>query len=114
MKIGALASSLRKPLPATVKKYAEMGLQGVQLQITPQYLVFPDARLQEIRQLCADHGLEISAVCGDIGGSYFGVTDEWRDRVALHKRVVDIAAALGTKVITTHIGVVPAITTKPG
>ena len=113
MKIGALASSLRKPLPATVKKYAEMGLQGVQLQITPQYLVFPDARLQEIRQLCADHGLEISAVCGDIGGSYFGVTDEWRDRVALHKRVVDIAAALGTKVITTHIGVVPAAPADP-
>lgn len=108
MKIGALNSSLRKPLPATVRKYAEMGIEGVQLQITPEHLIFSDDRLRQIRQICADAGLEISAVCGDIAHTHFGVTDEWADRVELHKRVVDIAVKLGTKVITTHIGVVPA------
>ena len=113
MKIGALNSSLRKPLPATVKKYTEMGIQGMQLQITPEHLIFSDARLAEIRKLCADAGLEISAVCGDIAHTHFGVTDEWRDRVELHKRVVDIAVKLGTKVITTHIGVVPAEKNDP-
>lgn len=113
MKIGALNSSLRKPLPATVKKYAEMGIQGMQLQITPEHLIFSDARLAEIRKLCADAGLEISAVCGDIAHTHFGVTAEWRDRVELHKRVVDIAVKLGTKVITTHIGVVPAEKNDP-
>ncbi|MBO4633417.1 MAG: sugar phosphate isomerase/epimerase [Lentisphaeria bacterium] len=108
MKIGALNSSLRKPLPATVKKYAEMGIQGMQIQITPEHLIFSDDRLRDIRRTCEDAGLEISAVCGDIAHTHFGVTAEWPDRVELHKRVVDIAVKLGTKVITTHIGVVPA------
>ena len=113
MKIGALNSSLRKPLAMTVKKFAEMGIQGMQLQITPDHLVLPDSRLKEIRSLCTDAGLEISAVCGDIARTHFGVTAEWQDRVALHKRVVDIAVTLGTKVITTHIGVVPADKNDP-
>lgn len=113
MKIGALASSLRKPLPATLKKFQEMGLCGVQLLTSPEYLVFSDARLKEIRTMCADHGLEISAVCGDIAHTHFGVTDEWQDRVDLFKKVVDVANKLGTKVITTHIGVVPDDTADP-
>ena len=113
MKIGALNSSLRMPLPATVKKYASMGIQGIQLQITPEHLIFSDERLREIRQLCADFGLTISAVCGDIAHTHFGVSDEWKDRVELHKRVVDIAVLLGTSVITTHIGVVPADKSDP-
>ena len=113
MKIGALNSSLRKPLPATVRKYVEMGIQGMQIQITPEHLIFSDARLREIRSICSDAGLEISAVCGDIAHTHFGVTDEWKDRSELHKRVVDIAVKLGTKVITTHIGVVPADKADP-
>ena len=113
MKIGALNSSLRMPLPATVKKYASMGIQGIQLQITPEHLIFSDERLREIRQLCADFDLTISAVCGDIAHTHFGVSDEWKDRVELHKRVVDIAVQLGTSVITTHIGVVPADKNDP-
>ncbi len=113
MKIGALASSLRKPLPETLKRYAKMGLQGVQILTSPEYLVFTDARLREIKSLAADSGLEISAVCGDIAHTHFGVTDEWKDRVELHKRVVDIAVKLGTKVVTTHIGVVPGDKNDP-
>lgn len=113
MKIGALASSLRKPLPETLKRFAKMGLQGVQILTSPEYLVHSDARLREIRNLCADAGLEISAVCGDIAHTHFGVTDEWKDRVELHKRVVDVAVKLGTRVITTHIGVVPGDKNDP-
>lgn len=108
MKIGALDSSLRKPLAETVRKFAEMGLQGIQIRIRPEFLAFPETRLDGIRALCADHGLTISAVCGDdMGSTRFGVRDEWRDRVFLAKAVTDIAVKLRTRVITTHIGVVP-------
>ena len=108
MKIGALDSSLRKPLAETVRKFAEMGLQGIQIRIRPEFLAFPETRLDEIRVLCADHGLIISAVCGDdMGMTRFGVRDEWRDRVFLAEAVTDIAVKLQTRVITTHIGVVP-------
>ena len=107
MKTGALASSLRLPLAATLKKFREMGLQGVQLLTTPEYLIYNDARLKEIRTMCADNGLEISAVCGDIAHTHFEVADEWQDRVDLFKRIVDIACKLETRVITTHVGVIP-------
>ena len=108
MKIGALDSSLRKPLPETVRKFAEMGLQGIQIRIHPEFLAFPETRLDEIRAMCADHGLIISAVCGDdMGTTRFGVRNEWRDRVFLCKAIADIAAKLQTHVITTHIGVIP-------
>ena len=108
MKIGALDSSLRKPLAETVRKFAEMGLQGIQIRIRPEFLAFPETRLDVIRALCADHGLTISAVCGDdMGSTRFGVRDEWQDRVFLAKAVTDIAVKLRTRVITTHIGVVP-------
>ena len=113
MKIGALNSSLRRPLPETVKKYADMGIQGIQLQITPEHLIFTNERLHEIRQICEDAGLVISAVCGDIACTHFGVANEWKDRVELHKRAVDIAVILGTSVITTHIGAVPSDPADP-
>ena len=65
MRIGALDSCLRRSLPETVSKFAEMGLQGIQIRIKPEFLTFSDARLNEIRVMCEDNGLTISAVCGD-------------------------------------------------
>ncbi|MBR2425733.1 MAG: sugar phosphate isomerase/epimerase [Lentisphaeria bacterium] len=107
MKIGALDCSLKKPLPATLKKFQEMGVQGVQIFTAPEYLLYGKERLSDIRKMCADCGLVVSAVCGDVAWSHFGVEAEWQDRIMVHERVVDIACQLGTKVITTHIGVVP-------
>ena len=107
MKIGALDCSLKKPLPATLKQYQKMGVQGVQIFTAPEYLLYGKERLSDIRKMCADCGLVVSAVCGDVAWSHFGVEAEWQDRVMVHERVVDIAVQLGPKVITTHIGVVP-------
>ena len=107
MKIGALDCSLKKPLPATLKKFQEMGVQGVQIFTAPEYLLYGKERLSDIRKMCADCGLVVSAVCGDVAWSHFGVEAEWQDRIMVHERVVDIACQLDTKIITTHIGVVP-------
>ncbi len=107
MKIGALSMSLRQPLPETIIAYRQMGLEGIQLEVTPEILsAFPD-RLLQLRHMCREHGLEISALCGDIGRTHFSIENQYRDRVALHCRVVDVAVHLGTKVVTTHIGVIP-------
>ena len=107
MKIGALDCSHKKPLPATLKKFQEMGVQGVQIFTAPEYLLYGKERLSDIRKMCADCGLVVSAVCGDVAWSHFGVEAEWQDRIMVHERVVDIACQLDTKIITTHIGVVP-------
>ena len=84
-----------------------MGISGVQLFLTPEYVAFDRKRLQEIRKMCADHGLEITAVCGDGASCRLGVTDEMNDRVNLFRRMTDIAKELGTGIVTSHIGVVP-------
>ena len=53
-----------------------------------------------------DHGLTISALCGDLG---HGFTDPKLnpELIEKSKRIVDLAKDLETDVITTHIGVVP-------
>ena len=107
MKIGALAGSLRKPLPETLDAYAKMGLQGVQIGVNRESLDYSDEKWKEIREQCRAQNLEISALCGDLGGDPFHVENECMVRAEILCRIVDIAVKLGTKVITTHIGVVP-------
>ena len=107
MKIGALASSLRRPLLETFAVYREMGLQGVQIGVNREFLALPDEKIEEIRECCAGNGLTISAVCGDIGGHAFQTRGENMERAEFLCRVVDLAVRIGTHVITTHIGVVP-------
>ncbi|MBO4304002.1 MAG: sugar phosphate isomerase/epimerase [Lentisphaeria bacterium] len=107
MKIGALSSSLRKPFPVMLATYAEMGLKGIQILAEPEFLVADSARLAQYKKMCDDHGLEVSAVCGDVCRTHFSVELEWQDRVRVHAHVVDLAEKLGSHIITTHIGVVP-------
>ena len=107
MKIGALASSLRRPLLETFDVYREMGLQGVQIGVNEEFLALPEDKIEEIKASCAKNGLTISAVCGDIGGHAFQTRGENMKRAAFLCRVVDLAVRIGTHVITTHIGVVP-------
>ena len=107
MKIGALSSSLKKPFPMMLKKYAEMGLQGIQVLAEPELMVADDARLAAYKAMIDQYGLTVSAVCGDVCRTHFSVECEWEDRVRVHKHVVDLAAKLDSHIITTHIGVVP-------
>lgn len=107
MKIGALAGSLRKPLPEALDAYAEMGLQGVQIGVNRDFLDYSDEKLNEIKERCRKNNLEISAICGDLGGDPFHIENECMKRAEILCRIVDIAVKLGTRVITTHIGVVP-------
>lgn len=107
MKIGALSSSLRKPFPMTLEAYAEIGLQGIQLLAQVELMLADDKRLAEYKAMIDSYGLEVSAVCGDICRTHFSVECEWQDRVNVHKKVVDLAAKFDSRIITTHIGVVP-------
>ncbi len=107
MKIGALANSLKKPLGETLEVYSKMGLQGIQLGLWMDWLKYSDSELESIRKQCAEKGLEISAVCGDLGGDPFHIEAECMVRAEILCRFADIAVKLGTRVITTHIGVVP-------
>ena len=114
--IGVLADSFRLPVRDGIRKARELGAAGVQVyavggEIGPESLDV-DGRTG-FRRYCDELGLEISALCGDLGGHGFERASENPDKIERSKRIVDLAADLGVPVVTTHIGVVPSDPTTP-
>ena len=111
MKIGVLAEGFRCPLPEAFHKAAALGLNGVQVYVT-QGEFTPDllknrSGLDTYLKLLKSLKLEISALCGDMGGHGFEIRRDNAERVEKTKAIIDLAAACGTSVVTTHIGVIP-------
>lgn len=110
-KIGVMVDSFRLPIPEAVKKAKDVGADGMQVYVvegdmTPDAL--DEAKRAEFRALVEGLGLQISALCGDLGGHGFQIAEENPDKIRRSKAIVDLAIDLGTTVVTTHIGVVPA------
>jgi L-ribulose-5-phosphate 3-epimerase len=110
-KIGVMVDSFRLPIAEGVRKAAELGAHGLQVYVVegemhPEALT--PAKRQDFRRLVADCGLEISALCGDLGGHGFQRPEENQDKIRRSKAIVDLAVDLQAPVVTTHIGVVPA------
>ena len=117
MKIGTIVESLKLPLFDGLKKAAGLGAEGVQIYAVGRnshnLLEYSSRQLQELKDRCNDNGLQISAICGDLGGYGFRQLDGNQKRVELSKRIIDISLELGTNIMTTHIGVVPENTSDP-
>lgn len=109
--IGIMADSLRLPFAQSLKKCRELGADGVQLYAVDGEMS-PEAQTPETialkRRLLADNGLEVSALCGDLGGYGLARAEENPGKIERSQRIVDLALELGSRVVTTHIGVVPA------
>ena len=108
--IGVIIDSFRTDIPTAVKKAAGVGANGIQVyatrgEMTPENM--NAAKIADFRNLVADNGLVISALCGDLGGGGFCFADRNPEKVEKSKRIIDLAKELGTDVVTTHIGVVP-------
>lgn len=108
--IGIIADSFRLPIRQGIDKAAELTADGVQLwavdgEMAPENLD-PSGR-EAIKAYCEKKGLVIAALCGDLGGHGFQIAAEAATKIPQSKRIVDLAADLGTQVVTTHIGVVP-------
>jgi len=115
-KIGVMVDSFRLPIPDGVRKARELGADGIQVYVvdgamSAEALSAADRRV--FRSLVADNGLEISAVCGDLGGHGFQIAAENEVKARRSKAIVDLAVDLGTTVVTTHIGVVPEDSGSP-
>ena len=110
MKIGVITDCFKKSHFDGIKKASELGLSGVQIYATtgdfsPETL--SAAQKAEYKTLLLEHGLVISALCGDMGGYGFEREEDNAQRIEKTKRIVDLAVEFGTKVVTTHIGVIP-------
>ncbi|GHH97793.1 sugar phosphate isomerase/epimerase family protein [Neobacillus kokaensis] len=109
-KIGIIVDSLRLPIREGLKVAKELGADGVQIyavdgEMSPENLT--SAARKELKDYIASLGLEISALCGDLGGHGFQDKDANPEKVEKSKRILDLAVELGTNIVTTHIGIVP-------
>lgn len=108
--IGVILESFLTDRSTAIRKAAEMGANGIQMYATqgensPENLS-ATARKELLKEV-NDAGLVFSALCGDLGMG-FGNPELNPGLIEKSKRIVDLAKDLGTDIVTTHIGVVPA------
>ncbi|NOU97455.1 TIM barrel protein [Paenibacillus sp. LMG 31456] len=109
-KIGVIVDSFGIGVRSGLLKAKDVGAQGVQIyavsgEMDPANL--PAQARKELKSYIDSLGLEISALCGDLGGHGFQDRKANHEKVEKSKRILDLAMELGTNIVTTHIGIVP-------
>jgi AP endonuclease, family 2 len=117
MKIGIITDCMkRNTLAEALADAARLGADGVQIYATTGEFT-PDTLGAEAKAkykaLLSQHGLEISALCGDMGGYGFERAEDNALRIEKTKRIIDLAVEFSARVVTTHIGVIPDEKTHP-
>ena len=108
--IGIILESLKLPRREAIKKAAGIGAKGIQMYATegensPENL--SGKARAHLKDEVASYGLVFSALCGDLGMG-FGERERNPALIEKSKKIIDLAKDLGTDIVTTHIGVVPA------
>lgn len=109
-KIGVIVDSFGVGVREGLVKAKAAGADGVQIyavsgEMDPAHLNGTQRR--ELRSYIEGLGLEVSALCGDLAGHGFQDAEANPAKIEKSKRILDLAAELGTNVVTTHIGIVP-------
>ena len=118
MKIGVITDCFGFGLPvaSAIERASALGFDGVQIYATTGAFS-PDALDAAARKSYLDllraNKLEVSALCGDMGGHGFQIAADNAARIEMTNRIVDLACDLETRVVTTHIGVIPADKNDP-
>ncbi len=90
MKIGVVTDCLKLPLEQALLTARRLGIDGVQIYATtgifnPEELT--SERKEFYRTLLKENGLEISALCGDMGGYGFEIEADNAIRISKTKRI---------------------------
>ncbi|HBP38976.1 MAG TPA: xylose isomerase [Clostridiales bacterium] len=109
-KIGVIVDSFRTGLLDGIRLARQIGADGIQIyatqgEMSPEAL--SPAKRRELLDRIASEGLVVSALCGDLGGHGFMVAEDNAWRIEKSKRIMELARDLDTRIVTTHIGVVP-------
>ncbi len=113
--IGVMLDSFRTDMLTALDKAAALGAKGIQVyatrgEMSPEKLA--GEKRKEFLKAVKDHGLTVSALCGDLGKGF--VNPELNPGlIEQSKRILDLAKDLETDVVTTHIGVVPEDSAHP-
>lgn len=116
MKLSVITDCFNGDVEYGIKCANELGFEGVQIYATTG-VFSPDALTLEqkeyYKKLLKNNNLEVSALCGDMGGHGFQIEKDNAERIEKTKRIIDLAVEFETKVVTTHIGVIPADKNDP-
>lgn len=110
MKLGVISDCFKRPMEESIKMAADLGLAGIQMyavsgEFCPWNL--SDEGIEKYKKMLLDNSLEVSALCGDLGGHGFEIASENPEKIRKTKEIIDLAKKMGTSVVTTHIGVIP-------
>ncbi|MEG0457237.1 MAG: sugar phosphate isomerase/epimerase family protein [Oscillospiraceae bacterium] len=108
--IGIMADSLKMSFKENIEKAKELGGEGVQIyavkgEMAPENLT--KSEIAEKKSILNANGIEVSALCGDLEGHGFQIKEDNIFKIEKSKRIIDLALEMGTKIVTTHIGVIP-------
>lgn len=111
MKIGVITDCFKTNTADAFQKASALSLDGVQIYATtgefsPETLT--EEKKSEYKKLLKENNLVVSALCGDMGGHGFEREEDNAERIEKTKRIIDLASEFGARVVTTHIGVIPA------
>ena len=110
MKLGVISDCFKKSTEESIRAAAALGIDGIQIyavtgEFSPEMLT--EADIERYRALLRECNLEVSALCGDLGGHGFEKPEECPERIRRTKEIIDLATRFDTNVVTTHIGVIP-------
>ena len=110
MKLGVLTDCFKEGVDRGIELAGQLGFSGVQIYAT-KGVFSPDGLDKSARakykKLLKDNLLEVSALCGDMGGHGYQIAVDNPLRIEKAKRIIDLAEDFETAVVTTHIGVIP-------
>jgi len=111
LKVGAFLGSFRLGAKESFDKCRELGLDGIELSNIRDELMIEslsESAIEDIRHRAAAAGLVISSVCGDLGGHEFTDSGDVEERIKRTMKIMDVTRALGSRIVQTHIGSIPA------
>lgn len=111
MKIGIITDCLKRTtLEESFMDAKLVGASGVQIYATTG-IFSPQTLTEELKKkhkiALQKHGLEVSALCGDMGGFGFEIEKDNEERIEKTKAIIDLALEFGANIVTSHIGVIP-------
>jgi sugar phosphate isomerase/epimerase len=109
-RIGTLADWFGKGIVEGIRESRRCGADGVQLYAWNEFdpRTVKAEMIRAVRDTAGECGQEVTALCGELGGHGLEIAADNPQKVDYLKRVVDIALELGCRIVTTHIGIVPA------
>lgn len=110
MKIGVLLDSYQLPFEEALERASQLHVDGIQMFTTSGKLAaweLDAPARKSLRAKIESKGIEISALCGDLGGHGFELAKDNKEKIRKTEAIVGLAVDLGAPVVTTHIGVVP-------